>query len=329
MQARLPLCLAFVVSVIAFCGTSYAARSRVLLGLDLYRPVPEDNPMTTTKINLGRRLFHDRRLSANGSLSCASCHDGRRAFTSRRTGASRVGGVLVSRDVPTLVNRVWGASFFWDGRAATLEEQVLQPILNPQELGGTREGIVALARSESYRTQFVAAFGRDPAVEQVARALACYVRTIVAGDSPFDRDAAGQRAAMDASARRGLGLFMSKAGCSACHGGPNLTDEKFHNTGVAWRTGRPADEGRGRITGRPEDRGSFKTPTLRQVAQTAPYMHDGSFGTLEEVVAYYDRGGFPAPGLDPRVRTLRLEPSEKAALVAFLRALSGTISEGR
>jgi cytochrome c peroxidase len=310
-------------------STLEAARPRVPLGLDLYRPVPDDNPLTSDKIALGRRLFHDRRLSAKGTLSCAGCHDASRAFTSARLGSSVIGGHVVSRDVPTLVNRAWGTSFFWDGRADTLEEQVLRPILNPRELGLTREGIVAVARSTPYRVRFISAFGVEPAVEHVARALATYVRTIVAGNSPVDRFIAGDPSALSASARRGMRLFTGRAGCSGCHISPNLTDERFHNTGVAWRTGSPADEGRASVTGRLEDRGAFKTPTLRQVARTAPYMHDGSIPTLELVADYYDRGGQQNPLLDAKLRPLHLSAAEKHDLVVFLKALTGEIGEGR
>lgn len=324
---RLPL--AGIVAVVLCLGSLHAAGPVVPLGLDLYRPVPENNPLTPARIALGRRLFHERRLSHDGSLSCAGCHDAGRAFTSRRMGASRVGAIVVSRDVPTLVNRAWGASFFWDGRAATLEAQVLQPILNPHELGLTEEAVLAVARSPSYRAQFVAAFGAEPTLEHVARALASYVRTIVAGNSPFDRHAAGRTSTLGTSASRGLRLFTGNAGCSGCHIGPTFTDEQFHNTGVAWRTGSPADRGRANVSGRLEDLGAFKTPTLRQVAMTAPYMHDGSFTSLQLVIEYYDRGAQQNPGLDSRLRPLHLSPFEKRDLAAFLRSLTGEISEGR
>jgi cytochrome c peroxidase len=314
-------------SSVLFAGPRSASRG-LLLGLDLYRPVPDDNPLTTAKIDLGRRLFHDRRLSIDGRLSCAECHSATRAFTSTRVGASIVNGRVVFRNVPTLVNRAWGKSFFWDGRADTLEEQALQPILNPHELGLTRERIIAVARSAAYRSRFVAIFGVDPTADHVAQALAAYVRTIVAGNSRFDRFTAGDRPALSDSARRGLILFTGKAGCSGCHAGPNFTDEQFHNTGIAWRAGSPADEGRALVTGQREDRGAFKTPTLRQVALSAPYMHDGSIPNLDLVIDYYDRGGQQNPGLDPKLRPLHLSKREQADLAAFLRALTGEIHEG-
>jgi cytochrome c peroxidase len=317
-----------IITVLLGLGAVRAGRPVVPLGLDLYRPGPADDPPTPGKIALGRRLFRDRRLSAHGTLSCAGCHDPGRAFTSKGTGASRVGAFVVTRDVPTLVNRTWGVTFFWDGRAGSLEAQVLQPILNPRELGLTQGRLLDVVRSRPYREQFEAVFGAEPATAHVARALAAYLRTIVAGNSPFDRHNAGDASALREPARRGLRLFMGKAGCSGCHAGPNLTDESFHNTGVAWRSDSPADRGRANVTGRPADLGAFKTPTLRQVQVTAPYMHDGSLATLDRVVDYYDRGGQRNPGLDARLRPLHLSPPEKRDLVAFLVTLTGEVWEG-
>jgi cytochrome c peroxidase len=299
------------------------------LGLDLYRPAPEDNRLTPAKIALGRRLFHDRRLSRDGSLSCATCHDPRRAFTDGRTVAQGIGRARGDRNVPTIVNRAWGTSFFWDGRAATLERQVLQPILNVTELGMSPEAVLSLAGSNRYRQHFHTAFGDEPTMEQVARALASYVRTIVTGDSPYDRYKAGSTAALNASAQRGLALFEGKAGCSGCHSGPTFTDEQFHNTGVAWRTGALRDEGRARVTHASEDRGSFKTPTLREITRTAPYMHDGSFSNLEQVIDYYDSGGQKNPGRDNRLQPLHLSRAEKQDILTFLGTLAGRIRDSR
>jgi cytochrome c peroxidase len=280
------------------------------LGLDWFRPVPDDNPMTKDKVALGKRLFSDRRLSRDHTLSCASCHDPKHAFTDGRTVAVGIAGQKGKRNAPTLVNRVWGASQFWDGRAPTLEKQVLDPIYSPLEM--------ALTPGELERRM------KMPA-NRVAQALASYVRTILSGESPFDRHLYGDRHALSGQAKRGLGLFRGKANCTACHSGPNLTDERFHNTGVAWRDGRPLDEGRFTVTGQPQDRGAFKTPTVREIARTAPYMHDGSLATLEDVIDFYDRGGRPNPNLDSEIRPLRLTAEEKAALTTFLRALTGII----
>jgi cytochrome c peroxidase len=276
--------------------------------------------LTTRKIELGRRLFNDRRLSADGSLSCASCHQPERAFSQARAIAVGVEGRRGTRNAPALINRAWGRTFFWDGRTSTLEEQVLRPIDDPNELGSSAS---AAARRVSLT------------VAELANALASYVRSIRAGDSPVDRFERGNRDALSATARDGLALFRGKAMCSRCHVGPHLTDELFHNTGVAWQpaadpagAGRFRDDGRYPVTGLIGDRGAFKTPTLREIARTAPYMHDGSLASLEDVIEFYDAGGRANPLVDSELRPLKLTPLEKASLVAFLRSLSGTIQEG-
>lgn len=272
-------------------------------------PVPEANPLTPAKIALGRRLFFDKRLSRDGTVACASCHDPKLAFSDGRKVARGINGAEGSRNAPAIINRGYGASFFWDGRAKTLEKQALEPILNPKELGMTEAEV-------ERRTGLK--------IGEVTAALASYVRTIRSGDSRFDRYAAGKTSALSDQEKAGLELFRGKAGCNTCHIGPNFTDEKFHNTGVAFShvmpEGRPTDEGAGE--------GRFKVPTLREVARTAPYMHDGSLATLEDVIDYYDRGGNPNPGLDSDVRPLHLSSEEKQALIAFLKSLSGVIHEG-
>jgi cytochrome c peroxidase len=322
-------CLCAAIAVWAAAVILRASAPRLPLGLDLYRPEPSDNVLTEQKVALGRRLFFDRRLARDGRLSCADCHDSRRAFTNGRARARGVGGALGDRNVPTLVNRAWGASFFWDGRAATLEQQALEPILNPRELASTEALILARIRSPYYASSFRAAFHRDATFVDVGRALASFVRTIVSGNSAYDRFVAGTVSSMDPPARRGMLLFTGKGGCSVCHTGPLFTDEQFHNTGVAWLTGSPSDAGRAAVTGNDNERGAFKTPTLRNVVQTAPYMHDGSFATLSEVIDFYDRGGHPNRGLDPRLRPLHLTEGEKGDLMSFLAALTGEVSAGR
>jgi cytochrome c peroxidase len=275
------------------------------LGLDLYMPVPESNPLTPAKLTLGRRLFFDKRLSRDGTVACASCHDPKLAFSDGRTLARGIGGAEGTRNSSAIVNRGYGAMFFWDGRAKSLEQQALEPILNPKEL--------ALTQAElERRTKMKAA--------EVTAALASYVRTIRSGDSRFDRYAAGQTKALSDLEKAGLVVFRGKGHCNTCHVGPNFTDERFHNTGVAWRDGVLLDIGAGM--------GDFKTPTLREVGRTAPYMHDGSLATLEDVVEFYSLGGRANPDLDAEIRPRNFSSEEKRALVAFLRALSGTVREG-
>jgi cytochrome c peroxidase len=282
------------------------------LGLDAYMRVPDENPLTAEKVALGRKLFFDARLSRDQTVACASCHDAKQAFADRRSISEGVFGRRGTRNAPTLVNRGYGASQFWDGRAPSLEEQVLKPIQDPNEMDMTLAGVTArLGLTE--RT--------------LAEALASYVRTIRSGNSRVDQRLSGP-AGLSQEEESGMGIFRLKGNCVTCHVGPNFTDERFHNTGIAWRDGGLADQGRFAVSRRHEDRGAFRTPTLREVARTAPYMHDGSIATLEEVIEHYDKGGVPNPHLDPEIRPLHLTPQEKRDLLAFLRALSGEINEG-
>jgi cytochrome c peroxidase len=276
-----------------------------LLGLDLYMPVPDANPLTQEKVTLGRRLFFDKRLSRDGTLACASCHDPKRAFSDGRDVAQGVNDARGTRNTPALINRGYGSAFFWDGRAKSLEQQALEPILNPIELALTDDEL-------ERRTKMKAT--------EVTAALASYVRTIRSGDSRFDRYLAGQSNVLNDLEKKGLTVFRSKGNCSTCHPGPNFTDELFHNTGVAWRDGALLDDGAGK--------GRFKTPTLREIARTAPYMHDGSLATLEDVVAFYSDGGRSNPNIDAEIRPRNFTAEEKLALVAFLRALTGRVREG-
>jgi cytochrome c peroxidase len=278
---------------------------RPLLGLDLYMPVPESNPLTPDKVALGRRLFFDKRLSRDGTLACASCHNPELAFSDGRTVARGINGAQGTRNAPALINRGYGSLFFWDGRAKSLEQQALEPILNPIEM--------ALTESELERRTNLPS-------GQVTAALASFVRTIRSGDSRFDRYTAGHVNALTDLEKAGLAVFRGKGNCSTCHPGPNFTDERFHNTGVAWRDAALSDAGAGQ--------GKFKTPTLREVARTAPYMHDGSIKTLEDVVEFYSQGGRPNPNLDGEIRPRNFTPDEKRALLAFLSALTGRVREG-
>ena len=300
---------------------------------DMVMRVPPDNPITDAKAALGRRLFFDRLLSHDGSVSCATCHDPARAFADERPLAVGVFGRVGRRHSPSLVNRGFGRSQFWDGRAATLEALAVQPIPDPNEMDlSLDEAVARLAADESYRATFQTVFERPVSIEDVARALATYLRTIRSEDSPYDRFVFGDPEALTAQQQLGLRIFRSKARCIICHGEPTFTDEVFQNTGVAWRVdsetavGTYQDQGRFQVTGLERDRGKFKTPTLREVARTAPYMHDGSLATLADVIEFYNTGGRSNPNMFPLVRPLNLLPDEKQALVAFLESLSGTVT---
>jgi len=301
----------WIAFTVAIAAESWVPRPP--LGLDLYLPAPVTNPLRPEKVALGRRLFFDKRLSRDGTVACASCHDPSMAFADRRSVARGINGVEGTRNTPALINRGYGKSFFWDGRADSLEQQALLPILNPIELGMTE---AELERRTGMK------------VAEVTAALASYVRTIRSGDSPFDRYFAGRTGSLNQLEKSGLKLFLGKGGCAACHIGPNFTDERFHNTGVAWRDGRIEDDGRFTVSGNPQERGAFKTPTLREIARTAPYMHDGSLRTIEDVVEFYSEGGRPNPYLDREIRPRHFTDDEKRALAAFLRSLSGRVREG-
>lgn len=216
---------------------------------------------------------------------------------------------------------------FWDGRAGSLEEQALGPIHNPIEMGETLENVVLKLRAiPGYRAQFKEVFGADVTVGGIAKAIAAFERTVVSGPSPYDRYLAGEREAMSPSAVRGMNLFAGKGHCLACHSGPTFSDQSFHNLGVGMDQPNP-DLGREAHTKNPADRGRFKTPGLRNVALTNPYLHDGSANTLMDVVALYDRGGVENPNLDPLVFPLHLTLQEKLDLVAFMEALTGTLPD--
>ena len=322
-----PILLTVVLT--ALLSVRGSAEIRLPLGLDLYRPIPEDNPVTAEKVKLGKKLFGDKLLSRDHSLACKGCHQPKRAFTDGRAKAVGVYGRQGLRSVPSLVNRAYGRAFFWDGRTSTLEEQVVKPIESESEMDMTvGEAVDRLKRKSRYRKMFQQAFHREPNGEDLARALASYVRTIYSGDSPFDRYIYGNRGALSDQQRRGLRIFRGNGNCTACHIGPTFSDEDFHNTGVAWREGKLRDEGRFAITGEIEHKGAFKTPTLREIARTSPYMHDGSLATLADVIDFYVDGGRKNPNLDPEIRLLKLNGGEKAALIAFLRSLTGRVSDG-
>ena len=273
--------------------------SRRPLGLDLYRPEPADNPTLPSTVTLGRRLFHERRLSRDRSLACVDCHRPDRAFTDGRARAVGVYGRRGPRSVPTIVNRAWGESFFWDGRIDTLEAQVLEPIVARLEMDLTIDEAVERLRGTSpYPAMFRETFGRDVNRDDLARALAAYVRSIQSGDSPFDRYIWGEPAALSPEAQEGLRLFRGRANCTVCHVGPNFTDEEFHNTGVFWG-GQPYDAGRAVVTGVPEDTGKFPARGSPDRALHARRQHCHARRGRRLLRPGWQRQSLPGPGAAP------------------------------
>ncbi len=326
-------------------------------------PVPDDNPVTADKVQLGRKLFFDRRLSPNNTVSCAMCHVAEQGFSQNEL-RRPVGfeGRSVRRNAPTIYNTAYLERLFHDGRETSLENQVWAPLLANNEMGNLSIGVVIerIQSLDDYSERFRKAFGRGPDMQTIGMALASYERVLVSGDSPFDRwYYAKQDSALDSSAKRGFEIFRGKGRCVACHTVTQdfalFTDGKFHNTGIGYfATMRPVDEefdvllapgqvervesdlerstgterfrdlGRYEVTGMPEDRWRYRTPTLRNVALTAPYMHDGSLTTLRDVLDFYNRGGVPNEVLDPLIEPLGLSAVEIEDLLAFLRSLTGS-----
>lgn len=319
----------------------------------------EENPMTRAKIELGRQLYFDKRLSADASVSCADCHHPDEGYARQTQFGVGIGGQEGGRNSPVSYNRILSDAQFWDGRAASLEDQAVGPIANPIEMGNTHEAAVETVKNiEGYRVQFEKIFEDGVNIDNIGKAIATFERAIVSGPSPFDYyeplrsmrvafkedledlDAlkeedpelydrymelvkASEAHPMPESAQRGRELFFSqRVGCTACHAGANFTDEKYHNLGVGMDAEDP-DLGRFEVTGEDKDRGAFKTPTIRNVEFSAPYMHDGSQKTLMEVVEWYNKGGHPNPYLSKDVKKLDLTDQEKEDLVAFMKACSG------
>ena len=287
--------------------------------------VPEDNSMTAEKVELGKLLYFDPRLSADGTISCATCHHPQKGFTDQAAVSTGIKGQKGDRSAPSVINSAFNYFQFWDGRAASLEEQAKGPIENPIEMGNTHDGSVAnIKKISGYKPYFKAAFGdEEVTIDRIAKAIATFERTVLSGNSAWDKHVYNKDAsALSESAKRGLVLFEGKALCTKCHVGFNLSDSQFHNIGVGLDKPNP-DYGRYKVTNQEKDKGAFKTPILRDLLKTAPYMHDGSEKTLESVVEYYDKGGFPNPWLDPQMKPLGLTVQEKADLVEFLKSLEG------
>jgi cytochrome c peroxidase len=291
-------------------------------------PVPSSNLGYQDKVELGKQLYFDGRLSKSGQVSCAFCHNPFAGFADPRQTSIGVDGKVGGRQAPTVFNTAFNPMQFWDGRAGSLEEQAIGPIQNPVEMAETHENVVKkLGRIKGYQQQFRSVFGTDVNLQGIAEAIAAYERTIISTNSPFDRYVLGDAKALDETALRGMALFKGKARCLMCHNGPNFTDNQFHNLGVPQVGPRKEDWGRYDVTKVERDRGTFKTPTLRSIAETAPYMHDGAFETLDAVVEFLDRGGGANPYLSPLMRPLGLSAQEKGDLIAFLRSLSGEVAK--
>lgn len=326
-------------------------------------PVPADNPVTQLKVELGRKLFYDRRLSLNNTISCAMCHIPEQGFTSNEMAlAVGIEGRTVRRNAPTVYNSAYLTRLFHDGREHSLEQQVWSPLLANNEMGNPAVGLVIdrIRQIAEYEGLFETAFsGREPGMETIGKALASYERTLVSANAPFDRWYYGNnKNAIDAAAQRGFELFKGRARCINCHLVNDryalFTDNAMHNTGLGWnsamrvapskhrvlvapgvfldvdtdiinsvRAAPPGDVGLYEITQNPADRWKYRTPSLRNVALTAPYMHDGSMQSLRQVIEFYNRGGFANENLDPLIQPLHLNPRDIDDLVAFMQALTG------
>ena len=282
--------------------------------------IPDDNPLTPEKIALGKQFFWDKRWSRNGTVACVTCHEPTHGWGDPRQFSARWDGTPTSRHSPTLVNRLFSDAQQWTGQRTSLEDQAIKASDQSPELLVKNLGAIPY-----YQQQHRKIFGTDLNPEGVAKAIAAYERTILSGNSPFDRFNGGDKKALSAAAQRGLALFQGKANCVTCHVSFNFTDENYHNLGVGMDNAKP-DLGRFTVTKNDDHRGAFKTPTLRDVAKRPPYMHDGSLKTLEDVVAFYNKGGTPNQWLSKDIRPLNLTPVEQKDLVAFMEALTGQVA---
>jgi cytochrome c peroxidase len=312
--------LVLLTAVAAAPGTTQAQMPlKMPLGLDAGAVVVHpDNPLSAEKIALGKQFFWDKRWSGTKTVACVTCHLPHHGWSDPDRFSLESTGKRGTRHSPTLVNRTFSGLQQWTGARASLEIQAFNSRDRHPEAKW-------FAEIPYYRTEFRKIFGRDLDAPGVAQAIAAYVRTILSGNAPYDRFRAGDAAAISPAARRGLALFEGKAGCVVCHRGFNFTDEGYHNLGVSMELPKP-DLGRHVVTKVEADKGAFKTPTLRDVAQRGPFMHDGSLRTLEEVIAFYNRGGAPNPWISPLLRPLGLTADEQTDLLEFMQALTGHVS---
>ncbi|HKP98352.1 MAG TPA: cytochrome c peroxidase [Fibrobacteria bacterium] len=283
---------------------------------------PDGKPPSQAEVELGKTLFFDNRLSMNRRQSCASCHNPDLGFGDGMSKGHGTMGRGLDRNTPSIYNLAWNSVFFWDGRASSLEEQALGPIQSPGEMNMPIDSLLArLKKVAYYKAAFERIYGRNGTTgENLGKAVAAFERTLISKGSPFDKYMQGDKSAMGPEASRGMALFQGKAGCIACHSGPNFTDESFHNIGLG-----DGDVGRAKIMTGATLTGAFKTPGLRNVALNPPYMHDGSEASLESVVRYYNKGGNTAEARDKLIRPLKLNDAEVQELVSFLGSLTDPV----
>ena len=309
---------------------------RAIVSIDQLRPLPgglgvlpappedPENPVTPEKIALGKQLFEDTRLSGDESLSCASCHPKEMGYAESVPFSPGMEGKPMPRHTPTLLNAAYYRYINWDGKFTSTAQLVPAILANPKNMN-MQDDSVLVARLEAvqeYRAKFRDAFGGPPTRQRVALSLDAYVRSLTTRNSPFDQYVSGNKKALTEAQKRGLALFVGKADCTMCHRGPNFADDQFHALGI-----RGDDTGRFKVTGEEADRYAFKTPTLRNIDQTAPYMHDGSLPTLRDVIDFYNHGGGDQQPKSLLLRKLNLSEKEKSDLVAFLESLTGDVDK--
>jgi cytochrome c peroxidase len=301
-----------------------ALEVKVPLGLPELK-IPEDNPMSVEKIELGRMLYFDKRLSKDGTVACVTCHDPKMAWAEQTPTSTGIGNQVGGANSPTVINAAYAKAQFWDGRAATLEEQALGPIENPIEMGHNLDELVPqLNAIKGYQERFQKVFRTDVTKEGIAKAIGAFERTVLSGNSPYDKFTAGDESALTDIQKKGMDLF-DDVGCSTCHGEPLFSGYRYYNGGVGMDKENP-DEGRMAVTKKETDRGKFRVPSLREVANTGPYFHDGSCDTLEKAVAMMAGGGIPNDNLSGVLKGIGeqgVSAEDQTALVEFLKALSG------
>jgi cytochrome c peroxidase len=367
MKLRILIILSFILASFVSITPNFSAQQQaphdaVPLGLpsDIWSfYVPKKNLLTPQKIELGRKLFFDPRLSADGKISCSTCHKPELAFTDGKTRAEGIAGQRGQRNSPTLLNVIFNTAQFWDGRTDTLEQQAVEPLINPLEMGNTShdEVVKRLRGIDEYRFDFQSVFNGDVTIDRLGQAISAYERSLISGDSPFDRFFGGDKNAIDEAAKRGFALFRGRGRCARCHTfsehRPLFTDFAYRNTGVAanhpafQRLARQAaaaavtdqaksvidklalqeggqELGRILVTYQLFDLGSYRTPTLRNIALTAPYFHDGSAKTLADVLKFYNAGGRANINLEEELHAIGLNEDEQKDLIAFLESLTGS-----